>query len=162
MKTLSPYHLLGLTLIVMSFSARGQSASDQAAAMKALVESGNYVFKAQTAMPLTGRVRTLTDDYTLKVSKESVVSDLPFFGQAYAAPMDPSKTGLQFTSKKFDYTATPRKKGGWDVLIKPRDYNDVQQLVLTISTAGYASLQVTSTSRQAISFNGIIVSPDKK
>jgi hypothetical protein len=73
--------------------------------------------------------------------------------------MDPGQGGIKFTSKDFDYTATPRTKGGWDVQIKPKDYRDVQQLNLRISEDGYASLQVTSTSRQTISFNGYIKAP---
>ena len=125
---------------------------------KKLVESQNFVFKAQTAMPLSGRVRNLTSDYDLKISKEAVVSYLPYYGQAYVAPMDPSKNGLDFTSKDFNYTVTTGKKEGWTVTIKPKDYKDVQQMTLTISSAGYATLQVISTNRQAISFNGIIVS----
>jgi hypothetical protein len=153
---------LSVALFVLSYSSRAQASTpapqtSKTAAMKNLVESGVYVFTAQSVMPMSGRVRQLTtDNYTLKISKEKITSDLPYFGQAYTAPMDPTKTGIQFTSKNFDYTVTPRKKGGWDVLIKPKDYKDVQQMTLSISSAGYASLQVISNSRQAISFNGII------
>jgi hypothetical protein len=146
---------LSVALIVFSNTCRAQTS--KAAAMKNLIASGVYVFRAQSVMPMSGRVRQLTtDDYTLKISKEKITSDLPYFGQAYTAPMDPTKGGIQFASKDFDYTLTPRKKGGWDVLIKPKDYKDVQQMTLTISSAGYASLQVISVSRQAISFNGTV------
>jgi hypothetical protein len=152
---------LSLALFVLADTPRAQPASppqnSKAAAMKNLIDSGVYVFRAQSVMPMTGRVRQLTtDDYTLKITKEKITSDLPYFGQAYTAPMDPTKAGIQFTSKDFSYTMTPRKKGGWDVLIKPKDYKDVQQMTMTISSAGYASLQVISNSRQAISFNGIV------
>jgi Domain of unknown function (DUF4251) len=146
---------LSLALFVLSYTCRAQTT--KATAMKNLIDSGVYVFRAQSVMPMSGRVRQLTtDDYTLKITREKITSDLPYFGQAYTAPMDPTKTGIQFTSKDFSYTMTPRKKGGWDVLIKPKDYKDVQQMTLTISSAGYASLQVISNSRQAISFNGIV------
>ena len=152
---------LSLALFVLADTPRAQPASppqnSKAAAMKNLIDSGVYVFRAQSVMPLSGRVRQLTtDDYTLKISKEKITSDLPYFGQAYSAPMDPSKGGIQFTSKDFIYTLTPRKKGGWDVLIKPKDYKDVQQMSMSISSNGYASLQVISVNRQAISFNGVV------
>ncbi|MBS1665733.1 MAG: DUF4251 domain-containing protein, partial [Bacteroidetes bacterium] len=147
-------------------SSTTQSPADkkaaQLAAVKDLVESQNYVFKAQTVMPMAGSTRQLTSDYSLKVTKENIVSYLPYFGRAYTAPMDPSKGGIQFTSKDFDYTLTPGKKQGWTILIKPKDYRDVQQMTLSISSAGYATLQVTSTNRQPISFNGQIVKPSQK
>ena len=123
---------------------------------KALVDSQDYVFKAWTALPMSGMVRNLTYDYDLKITKKAIASYLPYYGEAYVAPMDPSKGGLEFTSKNFSYTVTPGKKDGWTVMIKPNDYPDVQQMILNISSAGYASLQVISTNRQAISFNGAI------
>jgi len=143
--------------LALSIAAHAQSKS-----VKALVESKTYVFKAQSALPMSGPARNLTSDYDLRISPESVISYLPYFGRAYVAPMDPSKSALEFTSKDFTYTATPGKKEGWTVTIKPNDYKGVQLMTLSISSEGYASLQVTSTNRQAISFNGTIVAPRKK
>lgn len=169
-----------LSLIVIAFSlaispsaAIAQSSTAQPptksekkaarlAAIKSMVESQNYTFKAQTALPLGLRIRQLTSDYDLKVTKESIISYLPYFGRAYTAPIDPTKGGIQFTSKDFDYTLTPGKKDGWTVVIKPKDYRDVQQMTLSISSEGYTQLQVTSTNRQPISFNGQIVAPKQK
>lgn len=132
------------------------------ALIRNMVDSQNYVFVAQSALPMSGHTRQLTSDYDLRVSPTVVVSYLPYFGRAYTAPIDPSQGGIQFTSKDFDYTVTPKKNGGWEILIKPKDYRDVQRLSLSISAAGYASLQVTSTSRQMISFNGYIRAPRPK
>jgi hypothetical protein len=73
--------------------------------------------------------------------------------------MDPTKGGIQFTSVKFDYKETKRKKGGWDIVIKPEDTQDARQLILNISETGYASLQVLGNNRQPINFTGYI---DKK
>src|SRR5882762_7771000 len=137
-------------------STKAEKQAEKTAAIKSLVDSQNYVFKAQSAMPMSGRTRQLTSDYDLKVTHSQVVSYLPYFGRAYTAPTDPSQGGIQFTSKDFDYSVVARKKGGWDIQIKPKDYRDVQQLSLSISENGYATLQVTSTNRQAISFNGYI------
>ena len=155
------------SLLVGSLTARTQDTkkdkdAEKIAQVKILVDSQNYVFVAQSAMPMSGRVRQLTPDFDLKVTKSSIVSYLPYFGRAYTAPIDPTQGGIQFTSKDFEYTANPRAKGGWDVLIKPKDYRDVQQMSLSISSTGYATLQVTSTNRQPISFNGIIRAPRKK
>jgi len=134
----------------------------QSKSVKDLVEAQNYVFKARTALPLSGRTRDITSDYDLQVSKASVISYLPYFGRAYVAPMDATRSALDFTSKDFIYTSTPGKKEGWMVTIKPKDYKEVQQMTLNISSTGYATLQVTSTNRQAISFNGVIAAPRQK
>jgi len=167
MKTYILSALILSSLLFGSLSARTQDTkkdkdAEKIAQIKSLVDSQNYVFIAQSAMPMSGRVRQLTPDYDLKVTKSSIVSYLPYFGRAYTAPIDPTQGGIQFTSKDFEYTAHPRAKGGWDVLIKPKDYRDVQQMSLSISSTGYATLQVTSTNRQPISFNGIIRTPRKK
>ena len=144
-------------------SPASKKASANTAAIKNMIDSGNYVFLAQSAMPLRGNVRHLTtDNYTLKVNPEKITSDLPYFGRAYTAPLDPTQDGIQFTTKDFDYKVTPGKKEGWNVVIKPKDYKDVQQLQLSISSAGYASLQVISVNRDAISFNGIITAPGNR
>src|SRR3954464_3878449 len=122
--------------------------------VKNLVDAKNYVFVAQTMLPISGGARQLASYYDLEVSKDTIVSALPYFGRAYTAPIDPSEGGISFTSTSFEYTTTPRKKGGWDVSIKPKDTKVVQQLFLAISEKGYATVQVTSNSRQSISFNG--------
>jgi hypothetical protein len=150
--------LLPFTATLAQSNAEDKKAAKQAA-IKNMVEGQNYVFQAQQALPLGGRTRQLTTEYDLKVTKESITSYLPYFGRAYTAPIDPTKGGIQFTSKDFDYTLTPNKKDGWTAVIKPKDNRDVQQMTLNISSEGYTSLQVTSVNRQPISFSGIVVAP---
>jgi hypothetical protein len=136
--------------------------TDKKAAMKSLVESKNYVFRAQTAIPQTGQVRNLTSIYDVKISTNSIVSDLPYFGRAYA-PVDPNEGGIQFTSKDFTYTSKPTKKGGWEIAIKPNDITaDVRQMWLTITSEGYATLRVIANNRNPISFSGQVFSPDSQ
>lgn len=151
--------MLTLTALLIAATAGAQPASDKAAAIKNLVESQNYVFRAQTALPMHGPVRQLTDLWDLTIGKTSVVSYLPYFGRAYSA-IDPSQNPMQFTSKNFEYTLKPHKKNGWDVLIKPKDMKtDVQQLTMSISSEGYATLQAIFNNRDAISYSGSIISP---
>lgn len=148
-----------LVFALFCFLTAGAQSTDKSAAMKALVESHNYVFQAQTALPLHGQVRQLTSEYDLKVTPEKVVSDLPYFGRAYTA-IDPAKNPMDFITKSFDYTMTPQKKGGWEITIKPKDLkdDDVQQVYLSISKDGYATVRVISANRDAISYNGSIIS----
>lgn len=156
MKTNNHIYKLSLALIIIILCSSKLFGQDKKDSIKALIDNQDYVFEARTVMPMGGRTRQLTSIYTLTVTKDSVESYLPYFGRAYFAPIDPSKGGIEFTSKKFDYSAKDQKKGGWLIIIKPDDARDVQQMTLTVSPSGYALLQVTSTNRQAISFNGII------
>jgi hypothetical protein len=93
--------------------------------------------------------------YDLKVTKDSVVAFLPYFGRAFNASMDPKEAGTRFKSKDFKYSAV-KKKNNWVITINPKDVRDNQQLVLSVSESGYATLNVNNTNRQPISFNGYI------
>ncbi|RPE08753.1 DUF4251 domain-containing protein [Chitinophaga lutea] len=140
-----------------SAQTKAQVKTSKSDKIRQLVQSRNYVFQAQSVFPMRGRTRQIGGEgYDVSVSKDTVNSYLPYFGRAYTAPLDPSKGGIQFLSKDFEYTEKPGKRGGWDITISPKDVRDVQQLFLSVSEDGYASLQVTSVNRQPISFNGII------
>jgi Domain of unknown function (DUF4251) len=125
-------------------------------AIKNRVDSQHFVFVAQSMSPLRGQVRNLTSVYDVSISKDTMVSYLPYFGRAYSAPLDPASPGLSFTSNKFSYSVTPHKKNGWNVAIKPKDHTDIQQFLFTIFDNGSASLNVSSISRDPVSFNGYI------
>src|SRR5688572_30548269 len=85
--------------------------SEKAKKIKELISSRNYVFQAQTVFPMSGRTRQIAGEgYDVSVSKDTVNSYLPYFGRAYSAPIDPSKGGIQFISKSFEYTEAPGKK----------------------------------------------------
>jgi hypothetical protein len=146
---------------------RKEKQAAKMAAVKKMVEDGNYVFEANYAYPQGGGQKTLTSSYDLSISKDSVIAFLPYYGVAYLSPA-PGETegGIKFTSTKFNCTTTQRKNGTWDVYIKPKDNNltdwrDVQQLQLNISQSGYASLQVISSNRSPILFNGEIAQKNK-
>ncbi|WP_298741381.1 DUF4251 domain-containing protein [uncultured Chitinophaga sp.] len=151
-----------LCLAIGLASTKTMLAQDKKAEIKELIDARSYVFKAQTMLPMGGRSRQLTTDYDLKIAKDSIISYLPYFGRAYTAPIDPSKGGLQFKSKDFEYTIENKRKGGWDIVIRPKDANDVRQMSLMISEEGYGSLQVLSNNRQPITFNGYITAREKR
>src|ERR1044072_916077 len=135
---------------------QAQNKDEKEAQVKDMVTSQNYVFKAQTAIPTTGRTRQLTTDFDMSISKDSIISYLPYFGRAYMAPVNPSEGPLNFTSTKFDNKVTERKKGGWDVVITPKDHQDTRQMALSIFENGSAALTVISNNRTSIAFNGYI------
>ena len=100
-------------------------------------------------------MKTLTPGYDMRISGDSLITYLPYFGRAYNISIDPNDNGINFTSTDFKYKAEEKKKG-WDISISPKDGKSVSQLWLNVSRDGYATLQVTSNNRESISFNGYI------
>jgi hypothetical protein len=154
--------MLGCINLAHGQNTKKERQASKAAAIKKMVDDVNYVFEANTAIPLRGGSRQLTSPYDLKVSKDTIVAWLPYFGRAYVAPVNPSEGGIKFTWTKFDYKVKQAKNGNWEITIKPKEKNigdmrDVQRLLLDISSSGYASLQVISSNRDPISFYGDIV-----
>jgi Domain of unknown function (DUF4251) len=125
--------------------------------VKKMIDDHRFIFKAQSVHPSRGRVVQLNSDYDLKVSPDTVRSYLPYFGRAYSAPIGGPGGGIDFLSRQFDYTQKARKKGGWDILIRPKDISDVREMSLTIFQNGTGSLRVSSNNREPISYNGYLV-----
>jgi len=150
-----------ISLVILFFSSfvilnAQESKENKYAVIKNIVEAKQYVFIAESALPVNGRNRQLSPGYKLELRMDTLISDLPYFGRAYTAPIDPAEGGIQFTSVDFEYQANPGKKGSWDISIKPKDGKGVNRFSLYISKSGRASLQVVSNNRQTISFNGYI------
>jgi hypothetical protein len=140
---------------------KAEKKAAERAKFKEMVEAQNFIFNATYAMPMRGGSRALTSNYDLTIGKDTVVAFLPYFGQAYVAP-NPGTTdgGIKVNTTKFSYVSKP-KGSGWNITIKPKDKNiadwrDVQTFNLSVSQDGYGTLQVISTNRDVISFNGYI------
>jgi hypothetical protein len=151
------FKISSFLLLMTVFGATTATAQDlDAAAVKNMIESKSFVFKAEYVSPVGGRVRALTSEYDVSVKNDKVVTYLPYFGRAYTAPVNPTDGGIKFTSTNFDYT-TNLKKNKWEVRIKPKDVSDVQDMYLTVFENGKATLRVNNTNRQNISFDGYII-----
>ena len=171
-KLLDMKRLIRIALVAaVAFSTMGiataqNSKADKKEKIKAMIEGNRYFFEADYAVPQRGVSRQLTDLYDLKISKDSIAAYLPYFGRAYMAPNPGSdEGGIKFTTTNFSYNEKQGKKGGWEISIKPKDNNmnswrDVQQMQLDISADGYASLEVISSHRDPILFQGSIVATE--
>jgi hypothetical protein len=153
-KTGTKVALLLSAIVAFSFEAGAQEKDP--AKVRAMVESKNFVFKADYVNPQTGRSRNLTSEYDLTIKPGEVISYLPYFGRAYSAPIN-SEGGIKFTSTDFDYKLLKQKEHSWEISIKPKDARDIQEMFLTIFDNGTGSLTVNSLNRQTISFRGYIV-----
>jgi hypothetical protein len=166
-KTIGRFLMIMLVSTVSIHTAVAQNSkkdkqAKKEAEIKSLIDSQKYVFKAQTVFPLGARSRQLTTDYDVTVSKEAVVSYLPYFGRAYSATPGSSSGGIDFTSKQFEYSVSETKKGDWEIVIKPKDTKVARELNLSVFKNGSATLQVNSDDKQNISYSGNIVPLPKK
>ncbi|MDP4285137.1 MAG: DUF4251 domain-containing protein [Bacteroidota bacterium] len=159
--------MLRLSAFAIAFSllfiqcSSSQKSGDQNAKLNTedisnMVNNKTFIFVAQRANPMRIRSQVLTSEYDVTVKKDTLKSYLPFFGRAYQAPINPSEGGIQFTSTNFTYKVNTDKKGSWLVTIVPKDYQQIQQFLFRIFENGSASLNVNSTSKSPISFNGYI------
>jgi hypothetical protein len=123
---------------------------------KALVESKTFVFDARNVNPMGGRSRSLTTQYDVKVTSDSIYSYLPYFGVAYSASYGGTDSPMIF-EEPFETCEMEKTKKGYLVKVSVKNGNDRLDFSFHISEAGSTTLHVSSLNRQAISYNGEIV-----
>ncbi len=168
-----------LSLVFLSIGFQSFAQTNKETTVK-IVADKNYTFVANTAMPMAnndisrvlsmmpgaqgGSTINLTgSQYDVRVTKDSVVAFLPYYGRSYSAPLDPSEGGIKFTSKDFTYTESKNKKGAYTIQINTKDVKrENYRFTINISTNGYAQLTASSVNKQPIIFNGYLNEPKKK
>ena len=146
-----------LIMLIGCFSTRNMKSDTplDAIAVKALVDAQNFIFIPRYVNPLGGSRRNLDDGFEISVSKDTILSKLPYFGRAYIAPISPSDVDYSFTSTNFTTIILP-VKSGWSISIKPKDQRSLQELYFKIYDNASALLTITSTDRSFISYDGYI------
>lgn len=168
MNKLKTLYITALTLVSVSALAQ----TDKATTAK-IVAAKAYTFVARSATPLNtqdiskvmgqmpgglqgGTININETYYEVKVTPDSVVAYLPYYGRSYSAPNNPTEGGVKFNSKKFGYKAAKGKKHGWNIVIDTKDNNENYRLSLDIGDEGYASLSLNSNNKQSITYQGYL------
>ncbi len=160
MSTLKFTRLLIPLILIIQIQGMGQSNADQKKIdeynqLKNRIESKQFYFHAQSATTQKGKTIQLTSEYFLKLNNDSLQAELPYYGRAYSAPYSSSDQALGFKTTEFKYTADSSKKGGWNILIEPKNVS-VSKINLSVTSSGYCTMHVISNSRSPISFYGTI------
>lgn len=162
-------------LLLVTTISVANAQTDKATTTK-IVNDKNFIFVATSAIPLNtmdvsrvlnkmagpttgGTINLNTDNYDLRITPDSVISYLPFYGRAFnATPYggNNDESGYKFTSTKFTYETKKGRKKGWDIAIQTKDVKDNVRMNLSISEGGYATLSVVSMNKQSITFNGYL------
>ena len=162
-------------LTTLSVNAQTDKATTQR-----IVEAKNFTFIATAALPMNnteinnilnkmpgangggGNINLVSSNYDVRLTSDSLVAYLPYYGRSFSAPIGRDDAGYKFTSTKFTYERSALKKGGWQITVNPQDVKDGIRMYFTISANGYASLTVSSNNKQSISYNGHLADPTKK
>src|SRR5215203_7175000 len=110
-------------LILLLFHITSQAQELDKATVRSMLDSGRFVFIAQTMIPVGGTTRQLNGEYDVRVTKDSLITYLPYIGRAYTG-VYPGEEGINFTSSDFAYKAVFKKKK-WQVTIKPKNAKQV-------------------------------------
>ncbi|WP_421942331.1 DUF4251 domain-containing protein [Pedobacter sp.] len=168
-----------LTAALILVAAQTFAQTDKETTLR-IVKDKTYTFVANTAIPMSntdinkvlnmmpgaqggGSINLTGSQYDVRITPDSVIAYLPYYGRAFNAPMNPSEGGIKFTSKDFTYKESKNKRGNYTIQINTKDTKqDNYNLTLSISTTGYASLTASSNNKQPIMFNGYLQEPKKK
>ncbi len=134
--------------------------AQQIAEVKSMMDEKSFVFEARNANPMKGRSITLTSQYDVKVTQDSVFSYLPYYGVAYNATYGGTESPMVFNSPAEKYSSESSKKG-YTVKITARNGNDRLDFTFHISENGSTTLNVSSMNRQSISYYGELVKETK-
>jgi hypothetical protein len=157
MKSLFRFIFPALAIVMLVFVQDDCVAQtdSEVATLKSSLERRTYTFNAQSASPQGGGFVRLNPGYTLQLKGDTLICDLPYYGRLYN-PQYGGDAGLKFTSNKYSYNLKLKKKGGYNVTIETSDLITNRKMFLTIFDNGSASLSVSASDRQSISYQGIV------
>lgn len=128
--------------------------------IKNLLEEKTFVFKPTHALPLGGGSIYLSHSFDAEIKGDTLFSYLPFFGVAYRVEYGSRQSAFDFTQPIEEYEFD-KDGNGYQVNLEVKNKMDYLTYNFHISELGYATLNVTSTNRQAISFYGRIEAPEE-
>jgi hypothetical protein len=134
---------------------RKEKAEKIAGEVRDKINSKDFEFVVNQALPMGGGSIQLTSRYDLKLKGDSATSFLPYFGVAYRADYGSSEGGIKFNQPVKEYKNEFRKSNH-EISFSVYTPQDNYTMHLVISNSGNGTLGVTCNNRQFISFTGSI------
>lgn len=123
------------------------------------IADNNFVIEVDQFTPRRGASHNLSYGYSLTVKGDTVISYLPYFGQAISLPYGGGK-GLNFEATNANIQYTRNAKGKYyRVVIEVTNEEDTYLYVMEIFDNGKTSFEVRSRRRDAINFTGQMAMP---
>jgi len=141
----------------MGREAKQEVMAKQYQDIMALLESGTFIYTAQSAQASGGKnIQLNTNVYSLDFKDNYVKADLPFYGRGYTSHYS-NDPGIKFEGEPQDLKISGNeKKFQISVQFRVSKINDTFDATLNISSSGYGNLTVISRNRQSISYYGYI------
>lgn len=136
--------------------AKTEKYNKQAEQVKDSINNRHFTINVNMAFPQSQRAINLTSLYSLRISGDSIISYLPYYGRAYNVPYGGGKA-LNFTGKAYNYTTVRAKKNMTRVIFNVKTDEDTYKYSLEIFDNGSTSIDVSSNQRQYISFSGDMI-----
>ncbi len=163
--------ILSFLMLFQGCSAQAGKGDSQAVA--ALVNSGNFSFRAERAtptnydvinvmnsLPNTTSTRILDlsgSNYSIDVRKDKLDVALPYFGRVFNPTYGNTReAGYRFTTKDFTVSQSAGRKGKTIVKIKVNDQSTVDEITIEVFKNSRAFTSIRSNDRQPISYDGYI------
>ena len=165
--------ITNLLLIVLVLSAHAQQESqgkknrrevkqeEKRKEITNLLKERTFVFKPTHAIPLGGGSVFLSHSFDAEIKGDTLISYLPFYGVAYRVEYGGRNGAFDFTQPIQDFKMEKDRKG-YQVNLEVKNKMDFLTFNFQISELGNATLSITSTNRQAITFYGHIEAPEEK
>ena len=130
-----------------------EKAAEQAAMVRDALYDRHYKIDVDFMYPLRGSARSLTPDYYLEVRNDTLISHLPYFGEARNLPYGGGQ-GLNFTERINSYNEYQKKNDEFVIEMGVRNSEDIFVYTIDVYDNGKSSIDVRSRLRDPISFSG--------
>lgn len=167
---------LCIVVLLASCSSTTPVTEAQLSALETAVNTPEFIFKAQWAEPLDNdatqvlaslnpaggvvngnRVNLDRGVYYVKLSGDLVDIDLPYFGTRQISGGLPGSTGIQVKQTNYSDLEQNRSKKEdlRNLTVQVKDGGEFYSISMQLFAGGGASITVSSSHRQAISYSGI-------
>ena len=132
------FTILSVFLIFLVFGqVHSQEKTEKTnSSIEILLNSKNFKFIANTAIPLSGPTRNLVgSNYSITFTHEMVVSNMPFYGRAYSGMAYGRDKGMRFKGKPEDFNVVNTAKG-FEASASVKGENDTYFISISVGNSG--------------------------
>ena len=174
--------LVWMIVFTISCTSSKMHTTAEVKALKDIMNDSVFEFEAQTANPMmtqgmnsisnagllppgstSGMIQLLGITNYLKVKGDSVMANLPFYGERRFGGGYGSSTGIEFEGIPTSYTQVyNEEKNRYDIRFDISNDMEVYQVNLAVFPSMTANVSVASNQRNVIRYSGTIRSPKKE
>lgn len=155
------YFMLMMVVSLSTACSTGTKFTDEPSwpEIRQQLENRQFTITIREMIPMQGASQQVTSEYTLSLKGDTVISHLPYFGRAYSAPYGGGNV-FSFEAPLLSYSLEMQKADLVKISFRTRTPNDTFIFYVDVFNNGKASVRVSATNRQGISYLGEIRKTD--